>query len=197
MNYYHLKSRTMAPCSPTQESYQAAKRAWLCDGCALPRVGTGAVDVHLEEVPERLPLNIISGLGVGIARRELLEVMGREIVASNLLLGDVFDASGARLLDYNTFRGKAMAIIRGKETSSYRLCGSCGRHIYFPLGQQYLVEPLASGVDIFESQFNQLIISETVYERIQSIKWRKLTIDKLQVRQQPADSYVCPATMAN
>lgn len=187
----------MAPCSPTQESYQAAKQAWLCDGCTLPRVGTGAVDVHLEVAPEKLPLNIISGLGVGIARWELLEAMGREVVASNLFLGDVFDASGLRLPDYRTFRGKTVAIIRGNETSSHRVCHSCGRHIYFPLGKQYLVEPLTSGVDIFESQFNQFIISETIHERIQAMKWRKLTIDKLTVRHQPADSYACPATMAN
>jgi hypothetical protein len=197
MTYYHLASATMSPSSPTAEAYAQARRSWLCEGCALPRPGTGAIDVHLDADPEDVPLSFVSGIGVGIVRRDLLEALGHEAVAGGLWLGEVFGPDGVRAPKYASFRGKRMVIIRGKAGSSHRLCGSCGRHLYFPLGKRHLVGPVAAPFDIAESQFNQLVVSERVHAGVSGKRWRKLTIDRLPVVDGASDGQDLPMLVDN
>jgi hypothetical protein len=183
---YHLKSSTMSPCSMDKGEYAKALETWLCQGCASPKIGSGAIDVVLRNSPQKIPLNFVSGIGVGIVSETLLNALGMEMVEPYLLLGTAKGPDRRPIEGFRTFRGKHRMIIRGDERSSYRKCEVCGRDIYFPMGKKYIVGQIPD-TPIYQSQYNQLIVTEELYKRISGTKWKKVSIEKLENYTKPLD----------
>lgn len=179
MAYYFLTTSTLSPCYLIKQDYARAAETWCCKGCKLPRIGCGEIDVSLQEAPQNIPLNIIMGVGVGIIQDEFLDALGHSIARQYLFLGRVYGPDGKLIERFMTFRGKQTLIIRGNEKSSYRKCEVCGRDIYFAMGKKYLLGDIPSGIPIFGSLSNQLIVNEDVYQKIKNIKWKSLFIYKL------------------
>ena len=183
---YHIKSSTMSPCSMDKGDYSKARETWLCHGCASPKIGSGAIDVILQAVPPPIPLNFVSGIGVGIISEIFLNALGMETIVPFLLLGTVSGPDCRAIKDFRTFRGRHMLFIRGDERSTYRKCEVCGRDGYFPMGKKYFVGQIPN-VPIYESQYHQIIVTEELFQRISHIKWKQLSMEKIVSRIEPID----------
>jgi hypothetical protein len=114
--YYRLQPTTMNPCSMVKAQREEALRSWLCRGCLTPMAMSTGIDVPIQErTPADPPLNIISGCDLGVARKDFLEELGSDAVASDLILGRVFTANGRLIDNWVTFRGRHRLIVRGSE----------------------------------------------------------------------------------
>lgn len=184
---YELGSTTMDPCSITKDAHRAARETWLCTGCTCIKRGIGAVDVALQQPPKSIPLNFVYGVGIGVIRRDFLQLLGDESIRNDLLLGKVFDANGREVPEYATFRGRTRLMIRGNEQSGYRRCEVCGRHIYSPMGKFYVLSEAPGGRLIYESQIQGLIVGECTAEVVRQKKWKELAVRKLPVLDTPQD----------
>jgi len=187
-DFYHLCTKTMNPCNETKESHAAALQTWLCPGCAHRWAYVTAVDVQLQErSPRDRPLNFLFGTGVGLVHRELLDLLGKDIVSRDLDLGRVGGDRGNLVDDWVTFRGRCRVIVRGSKNAEYRTCHTCGRTIYFATGKRYLHPAPPADAAIFESQLSGLVVPPDVYKRVAVKKWRMLGVDKLSVLSEPLD----------
>jgi hypothetical protein len=178
---YELGSSTMDPCSITHAAYDAARATWLCSGCATPKPGIGAIDVHLQQPPKNIAMNSVYGVSIGIIRRDFLNNFPEEAVAKDLFLGNVFDAQGREVPGFATFRGHIRLVIRGDARSSYRRCDVCGRHVYSPMGKYYILSGAPGDAVIYESQIQGLIVREDIAERVKQKQWKELGVRKLPV----------------
>jgi hypothetical protein len=171
-----------------KSAYQQARQTWLCNGCAFPKPDTEVVDATIqEEKPDNTPLNMISGCGVGIARKDFLFAFGEELARQHLYLGQVFDPSGSPMEDWITFVGHHKIIIRGSKNVTVRCCSECGRNVYFGMGQFHLYPQPSYGVSIFDAGNGILVISKDLVRRINLNKWRKLDYMELPVLETPKD----------
>lgn len=186
--YYHLHSLGMNPCSMPREEYERARASWLCTGCAGPRLGTGIVDVTIQEThPVDAPLTFVSGCGVGLVHQELLVTLGADSVRKDLLLGRVFGPSGSEIEGWSTFRGRRRLAIRGTSNVGLRRCAVCGRQLYFATGKRYLFPAPPSGITIFESHLWGLVIDSDLMRSISVGAWPKLEVEELKIRKEPSD----------
>lgn len=172
----------------SNDAAEIAKRTWLCSGCNHPKPGQAAIDVTLQAPgPQDAPLNFVYGFGIPIATMPFLESFGDSVVR-DLHLGRVFLENGKRLSDWVTFRGKSQLIIRGVKNVSHRVCGECGRNVYFAMGSRYLFPTPAKEHELFESDLSGLVVSATMFDRVAMNKWPKLVFDKLPVLPAPKDA---------
>ncbi len=186
--YFHLHTSTMNSCSMSNVAALTAKQTWLCPGCNCPKPSQAAIDVTLQEPePQDAPLNFVYGFGVPLANKAFLECLG-EAVIRDLYVGRVFNESGEEVPDWLTFRGKSRLIIRGTKNVSHRVCGECGRNVYFAMGSRYLFPTPPKDRELFESDLSGLIISAAIFDRIDINKWPKLVVDKLPVLPMPKDA---------
>jgi hypothetical protein len=188
-HFYHLHSTGIEPCSMTKDAYERARATWLCPGCAAPKPGTAAVDVHIQEkAPSEKPLSFANGCGVPLANREFLLSLGTDVVQRDLYLGKVFGPRGNVLDDWVTFRGRRRVIVRGSKNVSHRQCNVCARHVYFAMGSRYLFPPPGSDASIHESDLFGLVVTPELAARVTVNRWPKLGVEELKVVEKPKDA---------
>ena len=178
----------MNPCTMVKPVYEQARMTWLCTGCAFPKPDTKVVDATIqEEKPDNTPLNMISGCGVGIARKDFLFSFGEDLVRQHLYLGQVFAPDNRLLENWVTFVGRHRIIVRGSKNAGVRRCVKCGRNVYFAMGQLYLYPEPPRDIAIFDAGNGRLVVSEALIERVKLNAWRKLDCIALQVLDFPRD----------
>ena len=186
--FYKLSSLTMNPCCMAKTVYAQARETWLCTGCASPKPNTEAVDLTLQnKKPDNTPLNLVSGCGVGIARKDFLFSFGEELVRQHLYLGKVFGLNDRPMENWLTFIGRHKIIVRGSKNVALRRCCQCGRNVYFGMRPLYLYPQPQEGVSIFDAGDGILVISSDLVTRINLNQWRKLDCTELPVLQVPND----------
>lgn len=189
--FFKLSSTTMNPCSMVKPAYEQARRTWLCTGCAFPKADTKEVDATIqEEKPDNTPLNMISGCGVGIARKDFLFSFGEDLVRQHLYLGQVFAPDKRPLESWVTFVGRHRIIVRGSKNAGVRRCAECGRNAYFAMGQLYLYPLPPEGVSIFDAGNGVLVVTEQLVRQLNLNAWRKLDCTRLFVPDYPEDGLV-------
>jgi len=185
---FHLSSKTMRPCYQTKRAHAEAMRTILCPLCTQPKPTVSSIDVSLQErVPNDKPLNFLFGCGIGLIHRELLDLIGVEIVERDLFIGRVVGNHGKAIDDWATFRGREVVIVRGSQDAKYHTCPECGRNNYYAAGKQYLYPRPMGHATIFESDLHGLIVPTDVCERVMTRKWRRLNVDRLPVVDDPPD----------
>jgi hypothetical protein len=186
--FFKLSSTTMNPCTMVKPAYEQARTTWLCTGCAFPKPDTKVVDATIqEEKPDNTPLNMISGCGVGIVRKDFLFSFGEDFVRQHLYLGQVFAPDNRPLEGWVTFVGRHRVIVRGSKNAGVRRCAACGRNVYFAMGQLYLYPEPPPDIAIFDAGNGGLVVSEALIERVNLNAWRKLDCTKLPVLGLPKD----------
>ena len=187
--YHHIYSQTMDPFDIVNQSYEEATRTWLCNGCKEPKPGVAEVDVVLDNPRiTKVPLNIVNGCGVPVARKDFLFSFGEDLVRRDLYLGRVFDPDRKEITELVTFRGKFRLLVRGQKRVSHRICPECGRtRCSSMIGGRYVFPHPPEGVSLFESQLWGLVMPEEVFRRIDLSQWRKVTHEVLQVPPSPPD----------
>lgn len=189
--YYYLSMRGLDPCSLTPSNYINAKKTWLCEGCKRPKPHIKGVDVILQDTPPRkTALNIVFGVGVGIACRQFLEDIGWPLVERDLYIGKVFNEKLKELTDFVSFMGRRTLIVRGSRNANFRVCPKCGMLGYFGMQKWYLIGQPFSGTDIFESHSHQLVLSPDAYAAFPHEKWkRSMYLTKLEVLETSLDGF--------
>jgi hypothetical protein len=186
--FFHLFSKTMRPCYETKAGHAEAMRTILCRGCGYPKAGVKAVDVLLQgHSPRDKPLNLLFASGVGLIHRELLDLIGKDVVNRDLYLGQVTDNRGKVLVDWATFRARKKVVVRGSKEAEYRRCPDCGRILYHAAGTRYLFPAPPEGSTVFESDLSGLVVPAAIYERVSQKRWRRLGVDELPVLEEPID----------
>jgi hypothetical protein len=142
------------------------------------------VEVQLQEMPRKDALTFVSGCGVPIARRDLLQELVGEALASDLWLGRVLDADGKEHSGWVTFRGRHPVIVRGSKNVSHRVCGECGRNVYFATGSRYVCPPPPTGIKVFETDLLGLAVLGPV---MPSRPWLGVSFEPLPIRERAAD----------
>ncbi len=187
-NYIHIRPTGMNPCSLEKKFFSYARKTWLCIGCGAPKPSIGELNIQIQEDnPSDVPLTFVSGCGIILARRDLIELFDKEIVRKDLIIGTVSGSTGEILEDWMTIRGHKRLIVRGSKNISYRCCESCGRHVYFAMGTPYLFPTPPSDTSVFESDLYGLIVSKDIVGDISLRKWPKLVVEILNISLQPKD----------
>ena len=179
----------MSPCSTGVQERTRLVAHWVCKACNGPRLGCGAVDVHLQQRSGlHKPLTFVSGGFPGLISHDLLECLDSSIVSRDLCLGTVFGPNNEPLTEWSTFHGRYRLIIRGTQNAGHRICEECHRDLYFATGTRYLFPTPPHDAEIFESDLSGLVLSPALYDRIDFRKWRKkIHVDKLYVVNKPLD----------
>jgi hypothetical protein len=186
--FYGLGSNTMNPCFLTHEARDEAQRTYLCRGNPHPKPDITVVDVWLQDrAPRDMPMNFVYSCGVPLVHKELLELLGDDVVRRDLYIGRVFGKGGKEIEDWVTARGRRRVILRGDREASYRLCSECGRTRYSAQGNRYLFPAPPTDATIFESHLFGLVVPRDIYERVAAKKWRRLAITKLPILDPPPD----------
>jgi hypothetical protein len=187
-NYYHIYTASPDPCSINESSLAEAEKTWLCRGGNGVKPSVTTVDVNIQEnTPGKDPLNIVSGTGVAIARRDFLGEVGEAEVRNHFWLGRVLLPGRKEASDWTTYRGRKRLIIRGSKNVAHRYCPECGQFLYYAAGPRYLCPTPPSDVNIFESDLQGLVLTKEVFVRLALRKWTKLFIEKVPVPTQPRD----------
>jgi hypothetical protein len=129
---------------------------------------------------------VVPKLGIGVIRQAFVEALGRSTVKEHLYLGTVADESGNLVPDLATFRGEHPARLRGNEQSTFRICKSCGRPRYYAMGKRYLLRDNFPHNPLFESSIHQLVIDQTILDRIDLKQWKKIYIEELPLVDAPS-----------
>jgi len=173
----------------TSAAHAKALETWLCPVCGAPRPRTGPLNIQIEESqPEDSPLSFVSGCGVQLVHRAFLHHLGAENVERDLQIGALYNEQGRPLANWVTLRGRAPIIVRGSQDVAYRECGYCGRHSYFAIGAEYLCPRPHKDSDIFEVDFNGLVVTKRVYLTLDLSTWPQLVAKSIPVLETPLDS---------
>ncbi len=187
MNYFHIHTLHDGPQNVSQGWLERALGTEVCSKCYSTLDTASGLDIQIAGNVEDVPLNIAMPVAVGMIRLDLLSAMDEEEFRKNFILGSVLDSSGDVIDDFFTFRGNAQIIIRGGADSSHRICDSCGRQLYHPIGKRYILESSLDGRPLYESQLNQIVANEVAANRLLGDPWDRLRIARLAVAAKPKD----------
>jgi len=179
MKHFHIHTLHDGPQNVGQDWLTKALGTEVCSGCYSPLVSSSSLDIQIDDNLEDVPLNIAMPVAIGIIRLDLLSAFDEDEFRRYFFVGSVRDSSGQVIEDFFTFRGKSQIIIRGGVGSSHRVCESCGRHLYHPIGKRYVLESSLDGRPFYESQLNQIISSEIAANRLLGDSWERLKIAPL------------------
>lgn len=201
MNYYKLGSSAMDGNSLESTFNVRLRDKLFCHSCNKLLTNTSCIDVVLAENPYNYPLDVASG--IGIIRKDLVEAIGYEVFINNMMIGKVFYPAGTCHEKFFTFRGRKIINIFSDKFDKVKKCSVCGRLSVFPLGKYYMLRTDFEGTQLFECYFHGLVISENILNKINNFKWRKISIMKLEITDQPPEgceeipSFYRQGTMAN
>jgi len=171
--------------------YWQARERWICSGCSTVKPGTGAVDIPIQEkrIIDR-PLSFIGATGLGVALTSFLVELGWEDSKQSLYIGKLLrDDNKTTFEDWVCFHGRNRLLIRGEKNAHFRLCKSCDRFTYSALTYSYLYPSPPEGIDIFDADVGQLVVTERIVNRINVANWPDLAIIELPVLDKPLDGF--------
>ncbi len=116
---------------------------------------------------------------MGVIREDLLQLLSEFGVSNDLILSTLLNEDGSKISGFQAFRPKKEIIIRGNSASSYRKCEVCGRHLYHPLGDWYVLRSQYSPGIIFGNQFKGLIVSLEIANQVKKLSSKQIAITKL------------------
>lgn len=168
MRYFEIENKTDERFSPAVAKGTNLRRPGGCSECSTIPKNAGPPEVLKVKLPSpNGPLSHTSW-GFGVISVELLDYLGKE-TSSCLKLGKLADSAGNVLDNVRTFVGIERIFLRGNRESQHRLCSRCGALIYtyLPRTSPYLTpSQVASGLPIYEIESMQLLVNETIRERI-------------------------------
>ncbi len=184
-----LSSSSMNPCTLIRDWVWGQRPDWMCVECGEVRSGTEGVDLFVQESrPEKTPLNMVSGCGVGVIQTAFLAVLIEAAGDSGqaLKIGRVLGPGNTPLNEWRSVHGDPRVIVRGEERAGSRRCNTCGRCHYYAEGKRYLCPPPPS-VDVLYAGLGTLIVSERIRNRIAIGSWPMLEFERLPVLDEPVD----------
>jgi hypothetical protein len=160
----------------------------MCPGCsALDRAFRRcSLDIPLEYPPDISAVNFAYLPYVGIIRMDFLCLFEDEI-DDHLSLGRVLSKTRKPIPGFATYIGRKPLAIRGGPESSGRTCERCGRFVYSPLGEQYVMRDALTGQPLYEGDRASLVVTKELASRIQRGRWKGIYVSDLPIRDEPLD----------
>ena len=124
---------------------------------------------------------------LGVAYKPFLDRLPADAVKTDLFLGPIYGPNGKLLQDWVTYRGRKRLIIRGNMNVTCRKCPECYRDLYFAMGDKYLYPAPRGDAVLYESDRCGLIVRLELFETLDLGKWRKISIHRLKVLDEPND----------
>lgn len=168
MRYYEIENRSDAHFSPAVPRGTNIKTPGGCPQCCKLPLGIGPPDIVQVKDSEVNGVVLTTSWGFGVVSIELLELLGKDEIDC-LKLGKLAVPSGNIINEYNTFVGVERVILRGNRESEHQICIACGSLIYtyLPRESPYLtLSQVTSGRSIYEIESMQLLVNESIRERI-------------------------------
>lgn len=192
MEFYHLNGSQFAERVEMIRGQYSTLDNSYCHECLDVYPFVEGVDLHIKGRLVDVPLTMTGDIMVGIVHQSLVKQIGEGIFASLFHIGRVFNHKEAELTEYRSFRGKnRLAMIRGNRHSINNKCEQCGRRVYIPMGEKgevYLLEAKLPRDPVCYSNWNQLILERSTYDRIDWSYWKKKPyIVELPIRDVPLD----------
>jgi hypothetical protein len=119
-----------------------------------------------------------------VIRRDLLDAL--EPGAGRLLqLGKLLDQRGKEVVDYRTFTGRRIVLLRGGAKSQHWICSACGRlhYTYVPRDAPYVTKPAVASREAIYQTGMELLVDESVRGRIGDRWSHRLRVSEVPVMQ--------------
>lgn len=186
MGLYLLSTKSI--CRPPKEWWEEFRGRNMCRGCGVLHADLRrrSLAARVEETPDASAINSVNPPGIGIIRADFLELFRAE-AQKHLHLGPVLDAAGNILSRFLTFVGERPLPVRGESDSDRRSCEVCGRFVYWPSGDWYVMRSSLTNQTVYETSTEDLAVTEAIRKRIVPGKWKGMWITKLPVRDEPLD----------
>lgn len=187
MELYRVHTKECA--DPQRQWLEHLVAGGMCPSCyALNQTQyEGGIDIMVESAPRGVAINTVHPPGIGFAREDFLALFG-PAVSEHLLLGRVFDRRQRRIPGLVSFVGRHRLLIRGGPTSTRTNCSRCGRRLYFPVGEKYVLKDSLRNSQLYGSwPLGGLVITASLRNRILPGRWKGILISELKVLDQPLD----------
>jgi hypothetical protein len=158
----------------------------ICKDCLHPIAGKLIPPICLETLPQE-DISMVGGFALGLMSTKLAQVFER-FSRDSLVFGDVFDCNGARI-PFVSFVGINQSWIRGEAGSTLRTCKHCGRKVYFPVGDWYLLKEQLPTYSVTESELHQITVTQAVLADIDLAGLRGVIVEKLEIKDRPLDGF--------
>ena len=186
LKYYLIDSGKAAAHRATPEWNAVSKRELHCVcGNRLPKVR--GVDVELAKPPVNVPLTAVGLSSIGVIRDDLQRAIGEVLFDEVFYTGVV---STPRGVDdrYRSFVGKHALTVRGNATSWFRFCAQCQSTWYLGLGDLYVLgRDVSEGRAVYATRRCPIVIREDVANRVLQARIQKVSIQQIDVLEQPLD----------
>jgi len=168
-----------------------------CASCRYIKPAVGAVDVGVKTVGETdAALNYFDKIpSLMYGRLDFLRLFDSECSA-HLCLGALVDCQGTKIPGYATVRPKdKVVLVRGSSESQYHgCCPECGNIVYLDIGPplHVLRSDLPPGpIHVWNGG---LLVAQELVARIERGRWKKLSVSKVRVVDEPLDGHPADLT---
>ncbi len=188
-NYYHLWCSAMESATADEQWYEEFRKTHpKCSACGRPKTVWTDIDICLSDYPRRTDFNFDFGSLIRFFSTDLLQLIPEDVVRECLYTGKVFDADGKQIEKYVTVKGKKERLtLRGNEESEYRICEVCSAHVYFAIGNMYLLpHSVESRLPMYQAD-RGFVVNEDIYQRLSVRKWKHAKLAKLAILDKPRD----------
>jgi hypothetical protein len=181
--YFHITSGTDYPAIPADEWASEFRRRFPCGH----RPDERPLDVVVKDIGGNIAFNVVALASTAMIRSDLLDLLGDN--AKWLLLGNVFDMHGVQLSDVHTLGSDYTLRLRGGPKSTRQFCKQCGQFLYFPIGTWYVLKSDLRDRPLYYSKglMSGCLVRGDVYDKLKPLRFRKLYIAKVDVRDEPED----------
>jgi len=190
---YVLRTLSDGPAFPTPDWLDWAMDHLLCRICRRLKPVTGCVNADVEGIVDSTAaLNFVRGFPfVEYGKRSFLALFG-DWLNEGAYVGRLVDVYGTELREYATYVARGTPVIlRGGPSSEYKgRCSACGQVVYKTIGSPlHTMRVGLAGRDLWVLQNGSLMVSWRLFSRVDRKRWKKLSVAKVRIVDEPLDGY--------
>jgi len=170
----------------------------VCRTCRCISPGSGPIDIQATGLGSpRVALNFTDTFPseLKVARTDFLDVLG-DALHQHLALGEVRDATNKKLPGYVTLRAKGQLVLvrGGAESEHHGCCPECGNIVYLPIGGPWHVLRSDLPPGPIHLWLHGLLVDAELVSRLERGRWKKLSVSKVRVVDEPLDGHPADLT---
>ena len=162
----------------------------LCPGCHNVYESVKGIDAVVDNDGKRrrTDLDVITCGYVQLLSTHFIDEVGAARVEKAAWLGRLYEAEGFEHERYRTAVARRdNVVVRGPKRSSIELCSDCGRLLYWPIGEQYVLRGELPREPFFLSDDNIFCRPQFYDERIRDAKLCRVGSQEVRIRDEPLD----------
>ena len=170
----------------------------VCPSCRRIRPGSGPIDIEVTGLGSpQVALNFTDRFPseLKVARTDFLDLFGHA-ARHHLALGEVRDATNKKLAGYVTVwaKGRLVLVRGGAESEHHGCCPQCGNIVYLPIGGPWHVLRSDLPPGPIHLWLYGLLVDAELVSRLERGRWKKLSVSKVRVVDEPLDGHPADLT---